>query len=236
MEGGYLTIARFRGAPIRVHWTFLLVAVWFGRGSPAAWIGFFSLIVVHELGHALLVRWRGHQVDGIEIDGLGGACVWSGRSGVLDDALISWGGVWAQGVSFWIAQTTLDLGLWPDSAFLRGMLTPFLTANVWLIVLNLIPIPPFDGGKAWTLFPILYRWSRFDRTDAELRAKRRTEQPASAPPPVPEPGAKPEPDAKPGPGARPEPQPPASAQEELFQKILRDLDKVRDHAQRHEDE
>ena len=52
---GYLTLARFRGAPVRVHWSTPIGALFFTRFAflPGAWLGFFLLLLLHELGHLL---------------------------------------------------------------------------------------------------------------------------------------------------------------------------------------
>jgi hypothetical protein len=56
VKSGYLRIGRFRGAPIRLHWTVPLACVVFTRFSfvPGAWLGFVLLVLIHELGHAVL--------------------------------------------------------------------------------------------------------------------------------------------------------------------------------------
>jgi membrane-associated protease RseP (regulator of RpoE activity) len=52
----------------------------------------------------------------------------------------------------------------------------FVVANVVLIGVNLLPIPPLDGANAWRLVPILYRELRA-RVDAQARvAQARPEQ------------------------------------------------------------
>ncbi|HVV86735.1 MAG TPA: hypothetical protein VHE35_26940 [Kofleriaceae bacterium] len=43
---------------------------------------------------------------------------------------------------------------------LVGALT---VGNVWLMAINLLPIPPLDGAEAWPLFPLLWRHVRDGR-------------------------------------------------------------------------
>src|SRR4051812_43653708 len=103
-DGGYLMIGRFRGAPIRIHWSTPLGALVFGGFSfdpprlAGAVAGFVSVVLVHELGHAALVRAYGLQVDSISIHVAGGECRWSGHSTPRQAAVIAWGGVLAQAV------------------------------------------------------------------------------------------------------------------------------------------
>ena len=111
MRGGYLTLGRWRGAPVRAHWSLPLGALVFGQGRfvPGFWLGFFLLVLIHELGHAALVKRYGHRVVSIDIHALGGACRWSGEATAVDRARIAWGGVLAQGVALAIAAAALAL-------------------------------------------------------------------------------------------------------------------------------
>ena len=42
-----------------------------------------------------------------------------------------------------------------SSPFVGHMMYAFTDANLWLIGLNLIPIEPLDGAKAWQILPML---------------------------------------------------------------------------------
>ena len=97
-EAGYLTVGSWDGAPIRIHWTTAVAAFLFGAGrwTPAFWLGFCLVILVHELGHALMVHRVGGRVDSIDVTGWGGHCVWSGDPTAFEDALVAAGGVLAQ--------------------------------------------------------------------------------------------------------------------------------------------
>ena len=96
LRGGYLAIGRWRGAPLRLHWTLPVGALLFGQGRfvPGFWLGFFLLVFVHELGHAVLVRRYGHGVVSIDIHALGGVCRWSGEPTAIDRSRIAWGACW----------------------------------------------------------------------------------------------------------------------------------------------
>src|SRR5262245_31795457 len=61
MESGFLHLGRFRGVPLRMHVLAPLGALFFSgfRFEPGAWLGFVLIILLHEIGHALLVmRYR----------------------------------------------------------------------------------------------------------------------------------------------------------------------------------
>jgi len=156
LEGGSITIAHVRGAPIRVHWTTPLGAVVFTGFSinPLVWIGFFLVVLVHELGHAACVRLYGYSVASIEVNGLGGRCEWAGDPTAKEDAVIASGGVAAQALLFLGAVVVLAV-MGPLPWFLEGIAHVFTSVNVWMMLVNLLPIPPLDGSRAWTLIPIL---------------------------------------------------------------------------------
>jgi stage IV sporulation protein FB len=153
VRGGYLTLGRWRKAPVRAHWSLPIGALVFGQGRfvPGFWLGFFLLVLIHELGHAVLVKRYGHRIVSIDIHGLGGACRWSGEPTAIDRARIAWGGVLAQAVAYVIAWATLHLAGPPESVFVSELASAFSATNVWLIAINLIPIAPLDGAEAWKL-------------------------------------------------------------------------------------
>ncbi|HWZ92424.1 MAG TPA: hypothetical protein VNW92_26345 [Polyangiaceae bacterium] len=150
---GYWRLGRWRGAPVLLHFSILLGLLVFGgfRWSAGFFVAYPCLILVHELGHAALVRRCGHRVVGIEVTGLGGVCRWSGNASPFEEALIAWGGVLAQLALF--ALTLLWLKLLPPTSELAWDLTATFThTNLWLVAVNLIPIPPLDGARAWGIF------------------------------------------------------------------------------------
>ncbi|MFK7999131.1 MAG: hypothetical protein AB8H86_06020, partial [Polyangiales bacterium] len=73
---GYLTLFHYRGVPVKVHWSFPLGALFLGGFTfrPGFWLGFFALIVLHEMGHAFLVRLRRLRSLEIMVHGFGGYC------------------------------------------------------------------------------------------------------------------------------------------------------------------
>lgn len=172
MRGGWLTLGRWRGAPVRVHWTLLVGALVFGQGRflPGFWLGYFLLVLVHELGHALLVRRFRHRVVSIDVHGLGGACRWSGDATAIERAWIAWGGVLAEAVVLVATYAALALAGPPDSPFVAQLSAAFTTTNIWLIGINLIPVPPLDGAEAWKLPGLLARRWRGSPTRAATGA------------------------------------------------------------------
>jgi Zn-dependent protease len=160
---GYWQPFSLRGIPIRFHWSVLLGAFLFSgfRFAPAFWLSFPVLVLVHELGHAWVIRRLGHRALAVEVTGFGGTCHWDPRfASRLHHALVAWGGVGAQVVLLLAAVTYLFVTGGPRLPWEAEVLHVFTTTNVMLIALNLLPIAPLDGARAWMLFSELARARR----------------------------------------------------------------------------
>jgi Zn-dependent protease len=153
VRGGYLTIGRWRGAPVRAHWSLPIGALVFGRGQfvPGFWLGFVLLVLIHEIGHAVLVKRYRHRLSSIDVHGFGGVCCWSGDPTAIERASIAWGGVLAQAVALAFAWAALRFAGPPDTVFVAELASAFTATNLWLIAINLIPVAPLDGAEAWKL-------------------------------------------------------------------------------------
>jgi hypothetical protein len=162
LDRGYWSAFRIKGAPVRLHWTIPLGALVFGgfRIVPAFWAAFFLLILIHELGHATLVRAFGHRVMSIDILGFGGFCRWSGVSTKSERGAIAWGGVLAQAVALVVTLVALAIYGRPTTIHGAQVAEVFVTTNLWLIALNLLPVPPLDGAEAWAFVGDLIRHGR----------------------------------------------------------------------------
>lgn len=151
---GYLTVARWHGTPIRVHWSTPLGMLVFGRFAfvPGIWLGYLLIVTLHEMGHALLSRRQGLTAMSIEIHAFGGQCRYGGVSiSAWQRSVIAWGGVLAQAVLLAIA---LPLQLFvplPPIAFVHELLYALVSINLMIMALNLIPFPPLDGAEAWKI-------------------------------------------------------------------------------------
>lgn len=159
LDRGYLTLMRVRGVPVRLHWTLPLGALLLsgGRFAPGVWLGILGVILIHEVGHALLVRAVGLVNVGIDLTGFGGQCRYVGSPTPTQRSIVAWGGVLAQLVVLALAIGALAIFGAPESAFLADLAHACTRANAFLIVINLIPIRPLDGAEAWPLFAHLWR-------------------------------------------------------------------------------
>jgi hypothetical protein len=173
LERGSLTVARLRGIPIRLHWTLPFGALVFSgfRFAPGFWTGFVLLVLFHELGHAALVRWFRLRVTGIDITGFGGLCSWSGMTTPLQRGAIAWGGVLAQAILLLATIAAMMVLGRPRSFFAAEIVSVFTFTNVYLIALNLLPIPPLDGWEAWRFVGRLFKGERFAKKSRRERIR-----------------------------------------------------------------
>ena len=157
MSHGWWTLGKIRGAPIRVHWTLLLGALVWSRFQilPAFWLGFALLILIHELGHALMVVRYRLGLSEIAIHGAGGYCRHERSGSRFEEAVVAWGGVLAQLTLYAVVQLALLLFGPPSSVHLGLIVYVFTDINLWVAALNLIPFEPLDGAKAWPLIGML---------------------------------------------------------------------------------
>ena len=169
MSVGWWSIYRFRGGAIRLHFSIPLAAFVFGRFAfvPGFWLGFVTIVLFHELGHAAMVRLVGARVSNIDVHGLGGSCSWYGNPTPLGRAWIAWGGVLAQAVVLAFAWTWI-LVRPPHSVFAAQLLSAYTYSNLWLMAINLLPIPPLDGAEAWALPGLLRKWWQLRRAKQTL--------------------------------------------------------------------
>jgi Zn-dependent protease len=171
LSQGYLRFAREARPVFRIHWTLPLGMAIFTRFHfvPYAWAACVALIVFHELGHAAVVRAFRLRVVGIDLHGAGGLCHWSGDATPLQAAVIAWGGIMAQLVVL-VPSLALYLVLHPMPVAVEEVLSTLIFTNLALGLFNLMPIRPFDGYRAWGLFPLL-RAARRARATQNRRAK-----------------------------------------------------------------
>jgi len=163
---GAVRLGSLAGIGVYVHWSFLILIGWvlyvhFSQGST--WtaalndVGFvlaiFGCVVLHELGHALMARRFGIRTRNITLLPIGGVAnlermperpaqeFWVAVAGPAVNVAIA-------GLLFIIVLATSRLTS-PES-MLRNSADFFdrlLWVNVFLVVFNMIPAFPMDGGR-----------------------------------------------------------------------------------------
>ncbi len=169
MLPGSFTVARIAGIPIRVHWTFLVLLLWIlvtgllqggtlasGMTSAAFMLCVFLCVVLHELGHALVARNYGVRTRDITLLPIGGIAsleripekpsqelaiaVAGPLVNVVIAAILLTGLAGSEGLKALLAVDT-------PGFHLGHFLASLAAVNVWLVLFNLIPAFPMDGGR-----------------------------------------------------------------------------------------
>ena len=158
---GSIHLFRLFGVDVFLHWWWFLVAIYeiqsrAGRYSSVTWnvfeyLALFLIVLMHEFGHALACRQVGGKADRIVLWPLGGvayvdppqrpgATLWSIAAGPLVNvALIP---VLLALNSF--ARTSGWAVSMPD---IYKLIRAVLYINVGLLIFNILPIYPLDGGQ-----------------------------------------------------------------------------------------
>jgi Zn-dependent protease len=159
MNRGWLTLFRWRGIPVRAHWS-LPVGAWMLSGfriEPILWFATTLVVLVHEFGHAIVVRAAQQRVVSVDVHGFGGMCRWHGTATPIRRAAIAWGGVWAQMILLSVTLAWFAISGAPETRVAELFESAFVNSNLWLMALNLVPIAPLDGAEAWPLPGLLFR-------------------------------------------------------------------------------
>src|SRR5260221_11436448 len=141
-----------------------------GRFDPVAWAAYLLVVLVHEGGHAFLVRRCRLGLLSIDVHGLGGVCRYSPYATGVQRSKIAWGGVLAQGAMLLLTDSAVRVVPALTYGRLASTFQSFAVMNFALIVLNLLPIRGFDGAEAWKLFPWSTVSSWFRRGRARVRS------------------------------------------------------------------
>src|SRR5437762_13801996 len=157
-------VARIAGIELKIHATFLLLLAWIGfvfyreGGSTAAIDGLvfvlliFVCVVLHELGHALAARRYGINTQDITLLPIGGvARLERMPEKPSEEVVVALAGPAvnvAIAAVLWVVIGLIGL---PDPAFIQHTRIPLalrlFTVNVWLVLFNMIPAFPMDGGR-----------------------------------------------------------------------------------------
>jgi len=169
MSRGTFRVGRIAGIPIGIHPLWLVIVGLFtwalgssyfpdadpGLSTAAAYalglisvLGLFAGILLHELGHALVARRSGIEVEEIDLWLLGGVSRLAGDAKTPEDELR-----FAAAGPAVTAVIALVLGLaWVAIAgvlprWARALLEYALIVNIAILVFNLLPAFPLDGGR-----------------------------------------------------------------------------------------
>lgn len=159
-------LGTFAGIDVYIHATFLLIIGWVGYshwlenqnwGEVLAGIGFiltlFLCVILHEFGHALTARKYGIKTRDITIYPIGGVArlermpekpieeLWVALMGPAVNVVI------AAGLFAYLFLTSSLIPLSELTIATGSFLERVMTVNILLVLFNLIPAFPMDGGR-----------------------------------------------------------------------------------------
>src|SRR5262249_3442510 len=145
---------RVAGIQLRIHITFLLLIGWLAVGSAGAAIFvllLFFCVVLHEFGHAIAAKGYGINTPDITLLPIGGVArlermpeepkqeLVIAIAGPLVNVIIA-------ACLYVVIGARGHVG--PETAMRSGdMLVSLFQINVWLVLFNLLPAFPMDGGR-----------------------------------------------------------------------------------------
>lgn len=165
---GAITIARVAGVPIRVHWTFFVLLAWvFGAGfvgggtlaSATSRVAFvatiFACVVAHEFGHILTARAFGIRTRDVTLLPIGGvASLEKLPEKPWQELLVALAG---PAVNVAIAAILIPVlvargefepsSIGSVDAVNAQFVSSVAAINIWLVLFNMIPAFPMDGGR-----------------------------------------------------------------------------------------
>lgn len=153
-------IGSVQGIKLRVHWTFLLLPLWIfasaissGMGLTSAIvslmfvIAIFGCVLLHELGHAFAAQQFGIGTRDITLLPIGGVAaleripqiplqeLWIAAAGPLVNVVIA------------LIIFAIQIMSGPGNSTAYLFFSQLMIANVALVLFNLIPAFPMDGGR-----------------------------------------------------------------------------------------
>jgi Zn-dependent protease len=169
-----LTLFHIRGYPVVMHWSFIWFYIYLLLFSPNTllWTLIFTLVFIHELGHAFVAQYYQQEVVSITFYPLGGAADIKGLENAQPklEMIISFAGPFVNILSglllFAIVKPLVMFGLLPEP-LIRAFSAAILLSVV-LGVLNLFPIFPLDGGRILRSFLAFF----FEYENATIAAAR----------------------------------------------------------------
>ena len=162
------SLGRWAGVEIGVNWSWIVIfllicwslaAIVFPDGAPGLGAGvyalmaaigaalFFASLLLHELGHAVVARREGMEIDGIVLWLFGGVAKFKGLfpSANAEFRIAIAGPL----VSLVIGLTMLALATAPLPDAVEVVVAWLGSINIILLVFNMLPALPLDGGRVF---------------------------------------------------------------------------------------
>ena len=158
---GSIRLFRFSEIDVFLHWSWFLLAFYEinarkGSYSSIGWnvaeyLALFLIVTLHEFGHSLACRQVGGQANQIVLWPLGGvayvnppqrpgATLWSIAAGPLVNVVLA-------PIIMGIGRVSLLWGWYAAVPDLRTLIHAIFYIDVGLLIFNILPIYPLDGGQ-----------------------------------------------------------------------------------------
>jgi len=154
---GYIGPIMIKGIPVLFHWTFPLggLFVAFSLGD-LSWltavplvVAYTTLILIHELGHAVAARIYSLDVHVLLVTAVGGWCFAEGPVSTSSKVAFYGGGIIAQLILLAITAGFLVNYGNPSSIVINCFMLVFTVINVILLIVNVLPMEGTDGKRLW---------------------------------------------------------------------------------------
>jgi Zn-dependent protease len=186
--GWSLKLGKIAGIPVQVHFTFVLFMMWIvlsglveGKSREVVlanalfMLGLFACVVLHEFGHALTAKRYGILTKDITLLPIGGVArlermpddprqeLWVALAGPAVNVVI------ATAIWIWFQITRGGMNLAGVDLANGTFLERILVVNVSLVVFNMLPAFPMDGGRvARALLALRMDYTRATQIAANL--------------------------------------------------------------------
>lgn len=131
--------------PIHIHPVLLLfISISIVTGTFVELIIIFTIVLIHEMGHYVMAKIFKWRIKRIMLWVFGGVMETEehGNRSIKEDLLVTVAGPFQHLVIFLLLFFLLDIGLLSDVIFKTAV-----TYNTAILLFNLLPIWPLDGGK-----------------------------------------------------------------------------------------
>ena len=135
---------------IKIHEaTYFLLALFLFTGHIKNIIIIFAIVIFHELGHIFFLKHYHYKITGIEILPFGGLTKTLKyiNTPIIHDIFIYFGGVFFQTIFYLIVFSIFHHNFIHESTYHM-----FIKYNTTILIFNLLPIRPLDGGEILRLF------------------------------------------------------------------------------------
>jgi Zn-dependent protease len=136
-----VSLGRWFGIPVTLHWSWVIIFVLIVFTNPSfaiGYIGLFAIVLLHELGHCFAGKYYNMYIKDIVLYPFGGAASMSLPAEPMKETVVALSGPFVN--------LLLIFPLFLLQSY-HSVLWQLHIANIVLLVFNLLPAFPMDGGR-----------------------------------------------------------------------------------------